>query len=273
MAKKEESVHNNHRSRIRREALDFGMEHMPDYKVLEIFLYGCLARGDTNELAHRIIEHFGSIDALMDATGDELMRVSGVGEQTAVEIMSAMELNRRCMRARIERANDEKNVYTSLQKIAERMWTYFQGLNKERLYMLLFDNRMALISQQVISNGSINSTDVCNYAIVKHIVDKNAANVVLAHNHPHGNATPSPEDIQVTDSLFHFLKGIGIPLREHIIIADDRFSSILRANNRIPHVMAQEKVSESVFDWERFYDVDEETYRFSEALDFLKDQT
>ncbi len=271
MAEKEGSIHQNHRSRIRREVLDYGMDHMPDYKVLEIFLYGCLARGDTNELAHRIVEHFGSIDALMNANGDELMRIPGVGEQTAVQIMSGMELFRRCMRARIERANDTKNVYTSLQKIAERMWSYFQGLDKERLYMLLFDNRMALISQQVISNGSINSTDVCNYAIVRQIMEKNAASVVLAHNHPHGNATPSPEDIQVTDDLFHLLKGIGIPLREHIIIADDRFSSILRANNRIPHVMSQQKVSESDFDWDRFYDVDEETYRFSDSLGPLKD--
>lgn len=263
------SLHQDHRKRIRSEILDFGMEHMEDYKILEAFLYTSLARGDTNELAHRIIEHFGSIDMLMEANADELMEVPGIGEQIAVQIITAMELFRRCMRTRVTRLNDTQNVYDTVQKIAERMWTYFQGLENERLYMLAFDNRMALISQRIISNGAVNTTELSGYGIIEWVIRKRGANVVLVHNHPHGSPIPSPEDLDVTNEMECALKYIGIPLREHIIIADDCFSSIMRSHNHFPHLMAAGKVSDGGFDWGRFYNVDEETYRFSNSLPIL----
>ena len=260
------SIHQNHRQRIRNEILNHSMDHMEDYKILEVFLYTCLARGDTNELAHRIIEHFGSIDMLMEANGDELMRIDGVGEQTAVQIITAMELFRRCLRARLTHLNASDNVYDTVQKIAERMWTYFQGLARERLYVLLFDNRMSLISQRIISNGTPHSTDLDGYSIVEWIVRKKGTNVVLVHNHPHGNAHASPEDIRITNEMATILKYMGIYLREHIIIADDQFSTIMRMQNRSLSVTRDGTLHDGGFDWDHFYNVEENTYRFSTSM-------
>ncbi len=244
---------------MRERVLQAGYDDFADHEILEMFLYATNARGDTNETAHRLIEHFGSFGAVMEADVEELTEVSGVGRQSAFQISLGMELVRRCARSRTVKATS----YTSVRQIAEYIWNYLFGLDHERLYLMLFDNRMELISHVRLSDGTVNSTAVPKRELMEIVLRKHASSVVLAHNHPHGEAQASEEDIRVTTEIAELLRMIGVTLREHLVITDDRFQSIMKNHYRFPHVMADSaQVSEDGFDWNAFYDVDEETYRF-----------
>ncbi len=255
------SLHANHRERMRERAGKFGYESFSDHEILEMFLYASQPRGDTNELAHRLIEHFGVLDAIFEADIDELVTVSGVGPAAAHQLTLCMEMIRRILRSR----HTVPRTYDTVQKIAEYVWNYFFGLNHERLYLMLFDNRMALLSLDCLSDGTVNSTAVPKRELLEKVLKKHAACVVLAHNHPHGVAQCSDEDIRVTVEIAELLRSIGVSLREHLIITDTCFHSIMKNHYRLPQVMsdAGARVGDDDFDWDAFYNVDENTYRFS----------
>ena len=244
--------------------LRHGAENFADHELLEIALFAANPRGDTNELSHLVMEHFGSIYSVMEAQADELTEVDGLGEAGAVQLMCLAELSRRYIRS----SRESGTRYDTVQRIAEYMWSYLCGLDHERLYMMMLDNRMGLIDLVPLSDGTVSRTDVPTDWIVRKIVYKKPAFVVLSHNHPHGIALPSENDIEVTHRIGDLLSSIKVTLLEHIVIAEDRFYPILKNQKSFPTVMSEvQELHGRILDPARFYNVDYETYRFS---DFLK---
>ncbi len=262
--KKSGGLHCEHRQRLRERMLRHGAENFADHELLEVALFAANARGNTNELAHLLMERFGSIYAVMEAQADELTEVEGIGDAGAAQMMCIAELLRRYIRS----ARVPGTQYDTVQKVAEYMWSYFCGLDHERLYMMMLDNRMSLVDLVSLSDGTVSSTEVPTGRIVDKIARKKPAFVVLAHNHPHGIALPSDNDLAVTCRIGDLLNMINVTLLEHIVITDDRFWPILKNQKCFPKVMSEaQQLRGKILDPSRFYNVDEKTYRFS---DFLK---
>lgn len=253
-------AHDHHRERMRKRYYLSGFDSFSNHEILEMLLYYSIPRGDTNELAHRLIERFGDFNHVIEATPDELKSVKGIGDASAI-LLKLIEASLRVYAS----AYVESEVrYDTIKKIADFMWPRFFGLDHERLYMLLLNNKMGIIDCIVLSEGAINATTIQARYIIERTIAKKAAGVVLAHNHPHGLATPSESDVLLTKRLYEGLALIDIPLVEHIVFAENRFVPIVKTklgNLAQPWGNAT-SMEANLLEPSRFYDVDEESYRF-----------
>lgn len=268
--KGDSALHKDHRTRMRERGLRDGYECFADHELLEMLLYYSIPRGDTNKTAHLIMEQFGSLSEVLEASFDALLRVQGMGDRSAALFLLIRELIRRFYR---ETESPGKS-YNTVQAIAEYVWPRFLGLTEERLYMLLFNNCMNLLDCMFVSTGDTSGVPANLHRMYRRCVEKGASHVVLAHNHPHGKVFPSAADVEVTNLISLGFFSLGVPLLEHLIIAEDRFFPIVK------NCCGEEEDSEvrrlrlSAFDCldrKSFYNTDENQYRFSIAKGFHTD--
>jgi DNA repair protein RadC len=220
---KKEQIHSGHRNRMKSKYLQGGADAFKSHELLEMLLFYCVPRKDTNELAHIIINHFGSLEAVFSASESELMKISGIKENACVLISLVRELNRRC---ELEKVSDIKKFDTQV-KFEEYLKPIFAMQNVEKLYMMMFDNSMRLIDSAFISEGTVNANMFNVRTMVEKAYNAHAANVVIAHNHPNGRALPSQNDIDTTHDLDAAFRIMGINLCEHFIVADNKCVPIL----------------------------------------------
>ena len=215
----EKHSHYGHRQRLKARYIDFGVENLSDHEILELLLFYAIPQKNTNDIAHALIDEFGSLQGVLSADVDSIKNVKGMGEHSAILIKLLSDVQRRI------RLSDNKdlNKLDSLSKIGKYLMNYYEGVNEERVTALLFDNSMRLIDFVVISTGSLNSSSVDCRAIAEISLRKNAACVILAHNHPNGLAIPSSDDRLVTKSVDAALSVIGVHLIEHIIIGSGNY--------------------------------------------------
>lgn len=249
-------MHDQHRERMRTRYLQGGFDSFATHELLEMVLYYSIPRGDTNEIAHLLIERFGSLDRILEASADELQQVAGVGLKSAILLKLIPELARRYA---IER-HRVGVVFDSVGKLGQFFCDQYIGEADECLYMMLLDNGMRMIDCTKISKGCVNSSPAPIRVIMETAFNKKAAAVVLAHNHPHGLAVPSANDLELTDLLNSTLDAMGITLVEHIIVANDRFCPVMQQHCGTFRCSPISKKIESGF-YENFYDVDPETWR------------
>ncbi len=261
-------MHTNHRSRMRERFIHEGSDHYATHELLEMILYYGKPQGDTNPCAHELVERFGGIKGILEASVEELQEVKGVGEHTAILFNLITELLRRYERE----IRLPIPTYDTLSKMATYMHSYFVGRSTERLYMMVFNNRMNLIDFTMISKGSANSTDICLRRIEQCIFRKNGTSVILAHNHPNGLPLPSNEDLEITESVYRHLASINITLIEHLIFTDDRFFPIMKTHfGSIRQSPAFGKISADFYG--DFYDVDDTEFAFPKLLDKPSDKS
>lgn len=251
-------MHDNHRERMRERYLQSGFDGFATHELLEMLLYYSIPRGDTNETAHLLIEHFGCLDRLFEASVDELKQISGIGTNSAILLKLITELSRRyVMEETAPRAS-----FDSVSKVAQFFNSRFFGTDHEVLYMMMLDNGMKMMDCRVISSGTVNSSAAPIRKMAETAMWKKAPAVILAHNHPHGLAIPSTNDLDFTDEVYHALDLLGITLVEHIIIAEDRFCPVLKQRYGMLRKSPISGNVESGF-YDAFYDVDEETWTLS----------
>lgn len=214
--------HEGHRARMRKQLKTSGMDSLSDVQVLEMLLYYAYARQDTNVIAHRLLERFGSLSGVLEAPVQELMQVDGVGEQAAQLIALVPQLERRHL---IDRSNVGRILNTN-SKCGAFLVPYFHGEQEEVVYLLCLDAKCKLIDCVLVHRGGVNVAGIAVRNIVKAALNCNATSVVLAHNHTSGIALPSPEDRETTLVLKHALLAVGVTLADHIIVADDDFVSL-----------------------------------------------
>jgi len=214
--------HDGHRNRLRRRFLKDGLDPLTDDQVLELLLFYAMPRKDTNPLARKLIAHFGSLSAVLDASHHELMAVEGVGEQTAALIHMINPISRRYLMGR----SQQNTVVASTQACGEYLLPYFYGAKDEMVYLLCLDAKCKVLLCRLLQHGSIHSASFSTRSAAAAAINCNATSVVLAHNHTSGIALPSQADIATTQELRTTLRALDVILVDHIIVADNDFVSM-----------------------------------------------
>lgn len=221
MANKE-TIHDGHRQRLKTRFLQEGLEHFDEHQVLELLLFYCIPRQDTNPIAHALLEHFGSLTQVMEASPSELQKVKGMGESSAAFLSL---LNSFCRYYQINRASSAV-ILSTLEECGRYLMPFFYGRRNETVYLLCLDAKCKVLSCKEVGEGSVNSASVPIRRIVEMALGSNATSAILAHNHPSGIAVPSAEDQLTTKQLAVALAAVDITLVDHMVIADEEFVSM-----------------------------------------------
>ena len=217
-----ENIHEGHRKRMKERFMKSGLDDFAPHNVLEFLMFYSIPRGDTNPIAHRLIDAFGSLSGVFDATPEELMKVSGVGESTAILISMIPQMARKYL----EDKADAVNVVGGCGDIGAYLLPKFVGRTNEALMMVSIDNKNKVISCSVVAEGTVDSAKVSRRKVMEEAMKVKATRVILAHNHPRGVAVPSAEDVAMTREIGRLFAQVGIELVDHIIIADDDYVSM-----------------------------------------------
>lgn len=215
--KKTDNLHQNHRARLRETFRKAGVEGMPDHNLLEFLLFYSIPRKDTNEIAHRLIRTFGSLNKVFDASYEQLLEVDGMGESSALLISSVPGICRRY----IDGKNTGKINLSSPEDARNYIIKKYYGCKVEIFYMLCLDAVGNLINCCKLGEGTPGTVLIDKRNVLETAFRTNADKVIFAHNHPNGIAAPSKEDLSMTSELSSILSGLGIRLADHIIVADD----------------------------------------------------
>ena len=214
--------HHGHRDRLRKRFLMHGLDVLQDHEVLELLLFYALPRKDTNELARVLLQHFGSIAAVLEAPLEELKQVGGIGENAAVLLHLITPLSRRYQLSRAEKGV----CLSTTHACGEYLLPYFFGATEEMVYILCLDSKCKVLACRLLQVGSVNSATVSLRKAAEVAMSCNASSVVLAHNHTSGLALPSKADIDTTLALKNVLEPLEIQLADHIVVADQDFVSM-----------------------------------------------
>ena len=215
-------VHDGHREKMKKRFLEGGLDHFADHEALELLLFYAIPRRDTNELAHRLIDHYGSLDAVLSAPVEDLLRTDGIGEHAAVLLKL---VPRVVQKSRLSAANREM-VLSDVNRMGDYLLERFRGEKNEVIYQLCLDRKGKLLSCRRLNEGGVDSSELNIRRLVENALLASASLVVLAHNHPSGIALPSQEDYVTTDRVAAALEVVGIQLLDHIIVADDDYVSM-----------------------------------------------
>ncbi len=228
-----ENLHAGHRKRMRKEVIEQDFpESMPDHKVLEVLLYYGIPQKDTNELAHTLINTFGSLTGVFEADADSLFQVKGMTERAVALIKLILPF---CRRYTADRNSNIKE-FSSIEKLCEYLVERHHGYGKE-VFMLTCLNELGnLISCEVLAKGDTLNVSFEIKDVVQKAIKHEATYVVVSHNHMTGHLTPSQVDVENTKRLAFTLKEMDIKLIDHIIVAGDKYISMVKNKYFVPEV-------------------------------------
>lgn len=222
MPDKPKHRHAGHRERMKAEFLARGLEGWPDHRVLELLLFYTIPQGDVNDLAHELVERFGSLAGVLDASVEELKKVKGVGDHTAVFLRMLPAVLGRYQGARTRLSaiiNSPEEAYAWLEP-------YFFGARNEMVYVLCLDGKRQVLGVRKVAEGSIELAEVNTRRIAEEAIGLRAAQIYVAHNHVSNLAIPSQADWLTTDTLRGALRPIGIELIDHLVFVDGDMVSL-----------------------------------------------
>ena len=218
-------MHDGHRQRMKERFLKEGLDNFDEIQVLEFLLFYCIPQGDTNPLAHRLLDQFGSLAQVLEAPISELRKVDGIGPHTATMMHLITSLSRYYMVNRYA----HNNILDTTESCGQYLIPYFFGRRNETVFLLCLDAKCKMLCCKEIGEGSVNSAGVPVRRIVETALNANATTVVLAHNHPSGLALPSREDVMTTRRLAAALDGVDVILADHLVIADGDYVSMVQS--------------------------------------------
>lgn len=216
------SIHAGHRQRLKERFLKDGLDNFEEHQVLELLLFYGIPQRDTNEIAHELIQRFGSLSKVLEATPEELGEVKYVGDNVATlfKLITAV--------ARYYQVNCAMRevILPTIDACGKYLVPYFYGRQNETVFLLCLDAKCKVLCCEKVGEGSVNSAGVPIRRIVELALKNNATSAILAHNHPSGLAIPSGEDIQTTRRVALALDAVEIGLVDHIIVADNDWVSL-----------------------------------------------
>ena len=217
-------LHDGHRQRLIQRFLEEDLDNFEPHNVLELLLFYAIPRKDTNELAHVLIDTFGSLKGVFDAPYEELVKVNGIGPNAAALLKLVPSLTRTYY------SSDARGmILDTSEKSGEYFLPYYIGQTEEVVRLACLDAGGKVISNQILHRGSANAAEVNIRKIVNIALRNNAMGVILAHNHPGGMPLPSEEDVATTKSIREALIPMGILLMDHIIVAGQDYVSMARS--------------------------------------------
>lgn len=213
--------HDRHRQRMRYRYRKEGIDGFADHEVLEMLLYYCYPREDTNVIAHRMLNEFGTLYNLFNATVGTLMSTLGCTERIAVFLNM---MSKTANRYRLSRW--DKNVaLNNIEVAASFVIDLFVGCPVERFYVICLNKRYQLINTVLISEGTIDETAVYLREIIIAATENYASRIILAHNHPGGSTSPSNDDVMLTRKIFDGVSFLNLEITDHIISVGDTYYS------------------------------------------------
>lgn len=205
-----------HRARLRARFLEAGGDHLPDYELLELILFSARPRGDVKPLAKRLLKQFGSFDKVVYASEHDLRQVDEVGEA----VLSALKTVRVAAQRLVKSEITAQPVIQSWSALLDYCKLVMGKTPIEEFRVLFLNNRHMLIADETLQRGTINHTPVYPREVVKRALELGAAAVILLHNHPSGDPTPSKADIDITVKIVEAAATVGVTVHDHVIITN-----------------------------------------------------
>ena len=226
------NIHSGHRKRVKANVCNNGFSQLEDHKLLELLLFYAIPQADTNELAHRLLNEFGSFDEIVKADITQLRKVKGVGENTAVMLAAISEMH---FRANVQKSG-RKVKYKKTEDYMNLAISNLSTKKDETVFIFCFDSTGKMKKTVELASGDEVSAYIDVRKAVQAAIDSDAKIAVLAHNHPNGSNDPSASDLDSTRSVAVMFRKIGVLLADHIIVdgnnqafsmySDPRFSGM-----------------------------------------------
>ncbi|MBO6796872.1 DNA repair protein RadC [Maricaulis sp.] len=213
--------HNGHRQRLREKLISAGSAALHDYELLELYLFRSIPRRDVKPIAKALIAKFGDLGGVTTAPLEQLTQMKGISEKTAAELKLIQALSERLAREQVI----GKPVISSWSALVGYCRTALQYERTEQFRVLFLDRKNRLIADEVLGRGTIDHAPVYPREVVKRALAHEASALILVHNHPSGDATPSQTDIDMTRTLAEVCQPFDIVLHDHLVIARENTAS------------------------------------------------
>lgn len=204
----------DHRKRLRERFMTGGAEPMPDYEMLELVLFRAIPRQDVKPLARRLLEAFGDFNSVISAPKTRLLQIEGVGNAVICELKIVEAAAHRLARAKVLR----RQVLSSWEALVDYCHTAMSHREIEEFRVLYLDRKNVLIADEPQAKGTVDHVPVYPREVVKRALELNASALILLHNHPSGDPTPSDADISMTYKIRDAAEALGLTLHDHLII-------------------------------------------------------
>jgi DNA repair protein RadC len=211
-----------HRERLRNRFRDGGETALADYEILELLLFRLIPRRDTKPIAKALISRFGTLGGVLGAPPALLQEVKGIGESVALDLKLIANVAQRMLKSELR----EKQVLSSWSSVIDYCHAAMAYETTEQFRILFLDKRNVLIADEIQGRGTIDHTPVYPREVVKRALELSATAIILVHNHPSGDPTPSRADIEMTRTIVDTAKPLGITVHDHIIIGKDGHASL-----------------------------------------------
>jgi len=218
----DEPHYHGHRERLRQRFRSAGAEALSDYELMEMVLFRAIARRDVKPLAKTLIGTFGSFAEVVHAPVARLREVGGLGEAAITEIKLVAAAASRIARGQLK----TRAVLSSWTDLIDYCRTAMAFADKEQFRVLFLDKRNQLISDELQQTGTVDHTPVYPREVIKRALELSATAIILVHNHPSGDPTPSQADIQMTKAIIDIASQLGISVHDHIIVGKNGFASL-----------------------------------------------
>ena len=218
------NLHSNHRERLRERYIKEGIDSFEAHQILELILFYSIPRKDTNNIAHELLNRFGSLSGVFEAPCKELITVNGVGRKTA----AFLNLFSQVVRKYEDDKKSDKKDLSSAFDAGKYCINLFKGRIYECMFIVCLDARNKIICSEKIVEGTVNEATVYPRNIIRSALSNNASKVIIAHNHPGGTTTPSTDDLSLTTKIERALNAIDIQLCDHIIVSGDEYTSCMK---------------------------------------------
>lgn len=204
----------DHRQRLRARFMAGGPQAMPDYELLELVLFRAIPRRDVKPLAHALMQRFGDFNRVISATEVRLRDISGVGDAVITELKIVEAAAQRLARAKVL----QRHVVSSWDALVDYCHTTMAHRETEQFRVLYLDRKNVLIADEEQGKGTVDHVPVYPREVVKRGLELNASALILVHNHPSGDPTPSGSDIDMTAQIARACEALGLTLHDHLII-------------------------------------------------------
>lgn len=211
----------DHRRRLRARFLAGGAGAMPDYELLELVLFRSIPRQDVKPLARKLLERFGDLNQVLSAPADRLLETGGVGDAVVTDLKIIEAAAHRMARARVM----QRHVISSWDAVLDYCHTTMAHRETEQFRVLYLDCKNVLIADEEQAKGTVDHVPVYPREVVKRALELNASAIILVHNHPSGDPTPSSSDIDMTRQIERAAKGVGIVVHDHVIVGKENDTS------------------------------------------------
>ena len=210
-----------HRDRLRDRAAQGGLAALPDYELLELYLFRTIPRGDVKPLAKALLLRFGGVGAVLAASIADLKTVSGVGDSVALDLKLLQEATLRVGREAVAR----RPVITASSQLQAYVKTALAHEPREQFRVLFLDKRNQLIADEVMNNGTVDHAPVYPREVVRRALEVSASAIILVHNHPSGDPTPSNADVIMTREVIEAARALKILVHDHLVVGRDGVAS------------------------------------------------